>query len=182
MRTLPLLILTIITTGMAWGTKAQTQETQLLENSTYFTVGVPTLVSANASHNSVNFFSPQYFFTLNLPADANQSLGQVAIQQQESFQTIEFDLDKTKAFEGTQDEEGQALKLKEVTIESQTQTIKVSFEPPVPPGTTFTISLQAKRNPSTGGVYLFRVNAFPADDNPMALDLGVGRLQFYQNF
>ena len=182
MRILPLLILTISTTAMALTTKAQTQETQLPENSTSFTVGVPTLVSADAPHDNVNYLLPKYFFTLNLPGDANHSLGQVTIQQKESPDTIEFELDKTQAFEGTENKQGQALKLKEVTIEPQTQTINVSFSPPVPPDTTFTISLQAKRNPSIGGVYLFRVNAFPAGDNPMGLDLGVGRLQFYQQF
>ncbi len=181
---LPLVILTISTAGMTLATKAQTQEAQLPENSTSFTGGVPTLVSADAPgvYSEANYLSPQYFFTLDLPADANQSLGQVKIQQQESPQPIEFDLDKTKGFEGTMNKQGQALKLKEVTEDTQTQTINVSFEPPVPPDTTFTISLQAQQNPSEGGIYQFTVNAFPAGDNPMGLDVGVGRLQFEQPF
>ena len=179
---LPLLILTISTVGMALATKALTQETQLSENSTSFTGGVPTLISADAPNSAANQLLPQYFFTLDLPADANQSLGQVKMQQQESPQPIQFDLDKTQAFEGTMNKQGQALKLKEVTQDTETQTINVSLEPSVPPGTTFTISLQARQNPSEGGIYQFTVNAFPAGDNPMGLDLGVGRLQFEQQF
>ena len=111
-----------------------------------------------------------------------RSLGQVTIQQQENIETIQFELDKTTAFEGTENNKGQALEIKEVTQDPQTKTINVSFEPPVPPDTTFSISLQAKQNPSDGGIYLFTVYAFPAGDNPMGLDLGVGRLQFDQPY
>ena len=179
---LSLLILTISSAGMALTTKALTQEPQLPENSTSFSRGVPILVSAEAPHDNVNYLLPHYFFTFEVPGDANQSLGQVTIQQEKSPYTIQFDLDKTQGFEGTENKQGQALKLKEVTQEPQTQTINVNFEQPVPPGTTFTIRLQAKKNPSTGGVYLFRVNAFPAGNNPTGLDLGVGRLTFYEPF
>ncbi len=178
MRILPLLILTISTAGIIISPKALTQEIQLPENSTSFSGGVPTLVGAEVPHSGTNYMSPKYYFTLNLPADANQSLGQVTIQQEENIETIQFELDKTTAFEGTVNNEGQALEITEVTQDPQTKTINVSFEPPVPPDTTFSISLQAKKNPSGGEIYLFRVNAFPAGDNPIGLDLGVGRLQF----
>ena len=178
MRILPLLILTISTAGIIISPKAHTQEIQLSENKTYFSVGVPTFVNAEVPHSAANYVLPKYYFTLNLPADANQSLGQVTIQQEKNIETIQFELDKTTAFEGTKNKKGQALEIKEVTQDPQTNTINVSFEPPVPPGTTVSISLQAKQNPSDGGIYLFRVNAFPAGNNPMGLDLGVGRLQF----
>ena len=182
MRILPLFLLTISTVGIIIAPKAFTQEVQLTGNRTSFTVGVPKLIGAQVPHSGVSYVLPKYYFTLNLPADANQSLGQVTIQQQENNETIQFELDKTEAFEGTQNNKGQALETKEVTQDSQTNTINVSFEPPVPPGTTFSIGLQAKQNPSNDGTYLFRVSAFPAGENPMGLDLGVGRLQFYQPF
>ena len=182
MRILPLIVLTISTAAIAIAPKALTQEIQLLENNTFLTAGVPTLVKAVAPHDQVEYMLPKYYFTLDLPADANQSLAQVGIQQEENLENIEFKLDETQAFEGTQDEKGQVLKLKEVTQEAETQTISVSFEEPVPPGTTLTISLQAKRNPSVEGVYLFRVSAVAAGDNSMSLDLGVGRLSFSERF
>ena len=178
MRILPLLVLTISTAGIIISPKAHTQEIQLPENKTYFSVGVPKFVGAQVPHSAANYVWPKYYFTLNLPADANQSLGQITIQQEENIETIQFELDKTTAFEGTDNKKGQALEIKEVTQDPQTKTINVSFEPPVPPDTTSSISLQAKQNPSDGGIYLFRVNAFPASDNPMGLDLGLGRLQF----
>ncbi len=182
MRILPLLVLSISTAGIIIAPQAFTQETQLPEKSTSFTVGVPTFVGAEVPHSAANYVLPKYYFTLDLPADANQSLGKVTIQQQENIETIQFELDKTEAFEGTEDSKGSALNLKEVTQDPQSKTINVSFEPPVSPGTTFSISLQAKQNPSDGGIYLFTVKALPAGDNPMGLDLGVGRLQFEQPY
>ena len=53
MRVLPLVILTLSTAGMALIPKAFTQEIQLSENSTSFTAGVPTLVKADAPHNTI---------------------------------------------------------------------------------------------------------------------------------
>ena len=56
------------------------------------------------------------------------------------------------------------------------------FAPPIPPGTTFSIRLEANENPSVPGTYLFSVTTFPAGQNPIGFDLGVGRLSFYQTF
>jgi hypothetical protein len=158
---LPLLTLTVSIAGIAIAPVLLAQEQQLPANSTSFTGGVPTLVSADAPYNNVNYLLPQYFFTINLPADTNQSLGQVTIQQQESPYTIEFDLDKTQAFEGTENKQGQALELKEVTQDPKTQTINVSFDPPVPPDTTFTISLAESDNGS--------LDDLPDDPNQMTI-------------
>ena len=182
MRILPLLILGISTAGIIIAPKALTQEIQLVQKGTSFSIGVPTLVGAEVPHSAINYMLPKYYFTIDLPANADQSLGEVTIQQEENIETIQFELDKTTAFEGTENKKGQALNIKEVTQDSQTNTINVSFETPVPPGTTLSISLQAKQNPSDGGTYMFRINAFPAVNNPIGLDLGVGRLQFDQPF
>ena len=53
----------------------------------------------------------------------------------------------------------------------------IAFDPPVSPGTTVTVALRAKRNPS-GGVYLFGVTAFPAGERSWGQFLGYGRLHF----
>lgn len=133
-----------------------------------------------APYTTVNILLTRYYFTIKLPANSLQSLGQVTIKQGENPEAIAFKLSDTQAFEGTQDNKGQPLTLKEVNEDPPKKTIAVSFEPPVPPGTTLTISLLAKKNPFFGGVYLFRVYAFPAGANPVGLNLGVGRLQFYE--
>jgi hypothetical protein len=151
-------------------------------NPTFFTGQPPSLIDSGTPYTSVNWPTPRYYFTFDLPANSVQSLGKVTIKQQENAQTIEFNLDQTQAFQGTRENAGKKLTLKSVILDAETQTITISFDPPVSPGTTFTISLQAVANPSFSGVYQFRVTAFPNGDNPTGLDLGIGRFQFYQFF
>ncbi len=149
----------------------------------------PTLITTSSPHRLINWSKAHYYFTLNLPASSPESLGKITIQQQEkNLEIIQFNLSKIIAFQGTQNDQGQALNL-QVTQDSENQTIEIIFEHPVPPGTTFTIRLQAYRNPSRNGVYLFRVRAFPSEDSSMGLylgsrglDLGVGKLVFERNF
>ena len=97
-----------------------------------------------------------------------------------NHEIIKFQLPQTQPLQGTSNSRGKALTLKSVTQDPKTQAISVNFEPPVPPGMTFTISLLAQQNPSVGDTYLFRVKAFPAGDNPIGIDLGVGRFQIYE--
>ena len=54
----------------------------------------------------------------------------------------------------------------------------ITFNPPVSPGTRFTVGLKAKQNPDHGGTYLFGVTVFPPGNNPRELYLGSGRLYF----
>ncbi len=184
MRVLPFLILTISTAIVTVPKVNLTiaQNLSLSENSTFFTGQPPSLVSADTPANSINWPDPNYYFTIKLPENSGESLGKVTIHQQENIETIEFNLSNTKAFEGNPHQRGKDLSLKAVMPSKQAQTIVVSFDPPISPGTTFTISLQAKENPSQTGIYLFRVQAFPSGTAPVGLDLGVGRFQFYDNF
>jgi hypothetical protein len=174
-----LLTLTISTASLLLASQGLSQQTHLLENSTTFTGEPPSLVNTQTPSSQAGWPSPQYFFTFNLPPKSIESLGKVTIQQEPNIQTIHFALKQTKAFLGTQDNQGKALKTKTVTLDRNTQTITVVFDPPIPPGTTFTISLQAQQNPSLQGVYRFIVNAFPAGANPIALKLGTGQLNIY---
>lgn len=184
MRIFPFLILTMSTAiaAVPQANLSLAQDLLFPENSTFFTGQPPTLVSANTPYTSVNWPNPKYFFTIKLPPNSVESLAQVSIHQQESDDPIEFNLSNTKAFEGNSHEGGQALSVKAVMPNKQAQTIVVSFDPPISPGTTLTISLQGKKNPSQSGVYLFRVQAFPSGTSPVGLDLGVGRFQFYDQF
>jgi hypothetical protein len=181
MRFLTLLILTLITTTIVIAPTVLTQNLPFPANSSFFTGNPPTLVTAQTLESSVNWPSAHYYFTFNLPNSSPESLGKVTIQQEENVQNIQFNLANTTAFQGTQNNQGQALTVK-VIQDSQTQTIGITFEPPIPPNSTFTIRLEATQNPSTQGTYLFRVTAFPAGENPIGLDMGVGRISFYQNF
>lgn len=150
-------------------------------DSTFFTGQPPVLVNAETLDSYVRWPNAHYYFTFNLPSNSVESVGKVTIQQETSIETISFNLSDTYAFQGTQNNRGKAIAFK-AAQDPQTQAINVTFDPPIPPGTTFTIRLEANQNPSQSGVYLFRINAFPAGSNPIGLDMGVGRLSFYQPF
>lgn len=174
---LPLLIL-----GMsAIAPSSLAQNVQFPANSTFFTGQPPNLVNAATPTSTINWPDAPYYFTFSLPENSVESLGKITIQQQENAETIQFNLSHTKAFRGTQDSQGQSLTFK-VTQDPKTQAIAIVFDPPVSPGTTFSIRLEAVQNPSQSGIYLFNLMAFPAGENPTGLDLGVGRFQFYQFF
>jgi hypothetical protein len=59
--------------------------------------------------------------------------------------------------------------------------VTIAFDPPIAPGQTVTVSLQAHRNPQQGGVYLFGVTAFPMGERNSGLFLGCGRVNIFDN-
>ena len=174
MRFLPLLILNAI--AISLGIPSILSQ-DLPPKATFFTGSSPSLVSVGTPNNRVNFPSPRYFFTLQLPADSPESVGKVTIIPQANANPIAFNLAGTSAFQGSRDQQGKPLAV--TATQDQTGTIAIAFDPPVPPGMTFTISLQALQNPPFSGIYQFRVQAFPAGVNPTGMALGVGRLSFF---
>lgn len=158
----------------------QTQAVQLRDGKVYFTQP-PSLVDSTTTFNSVNVWGATYYFTLNVPQNAGEPLHKVIINQQEGADNIRFDLEDSRAFEGTRHQKGTRLTLGEVTQDRKTRTVSLTFEPPVPPGKTVTIGLRPIQNPSYSGVYLFGVTAFPQGDRPNGQFLGFGRLHFYDN-
>jgi hypothetical protein len=183
MRTFPslALTLTLISVGIPLAADTRAQDLPFPANSTFFTGQPPNLNSASSPFSNVNIPNVPYYFTISLPEKSVESLGKVTIEQEVSPEIIKFDLSQTKAFQGTPNSRGKALTLKSVTQDSKTQAISVNFEPPVSPGMIFTISLMAQQNPSVGDTYLLRVKAFPAGNNPVGMDLGVGRFQIYDS-
>lgn len=140
----------------------------------------PRLVDATTTLDSVRVWSAKYYFTIDLPENAGEALQQITIQQREGSEEIRFKLAETFAFQGTPQHKGEAVTVQSVSRNEQTNTISIVFEPPISPGTTFTVGFKPIRNPDYEGVYLFGVTAFPAAGESSGLYLGVGRLQFYQ--
>jgi hypothetical protein len=140
----------------------------------------PDLVSVSTTFQDVNVWGVTYFFTISLPSNAGEPLQQVTINQVEGLDDIRFSLKETYAVEGTGWHSGKRLTLGEVTKDKEKHAVLVKFNPPVPPGTTFTLALRPERNPFDDGVYLFGVTAFPVGEKPYGLYLGVGRLHFYR--
>lgn len=140
----------------------------------------PLLKKTVTTFSGVRVWGAKYYFTIELPADAGEPLQQVVIVQRQGGDDIRFYLDKTVAYNGTHRRKKAKLAIQNVRQDDETEAITVTFANPIPPGTTFTVGLKAKRNPDFGGVYLFGVTAFPWGENPDGLYLGAGRLHFYQ--
>jgi hypothetical protein len=140
----------------------------------------PRLVDAQTTYNGTSMIGARYYFTLSLPENAGEPLGRVTISQRQAFEDIRFELEDTRAFEGTPRRKGEKLAIAKVTEDDKTKTISVAFDPPVAPGKTLTVELRPYRNPWTGGAYIFGVTAFPVGEKAYGLYLGVGRLQFYE--
>ncbi|MEH2246950.1 DUF2808 domain-containing protein [Nostoc sp.] len=139
----------------------------------------PRLVSASTPYSNTSVPNTTYYFTLEVPVTAGEPLQQVTFNQIEGTEDIEFNQKDTFAFEGTRNHQGSKLALKAVKGNNKQQTIKVTFDTPIPPGKTVTIGLQTYRNPFYDGVYLFGVKAFPSGEQTAGQFLGIGRLQFY---
>lgn len=138
----------------------------------------PSLVIATTPYDNTNVRGATYYFTLELPATAGEPLQRVTFTQTEGTDSIRFDKKDTYAFEGTREHQGARLSIKSAPSNYQKQ-ITVTFDRPVPPGKIVTIGLRPVRNPTSDGVYLFRVTAFPAGQKTSGQFIGVGRLQFY---
>jgi hypothetical protein len=65
----------------------------------YFTKS-PRLLNAVTTFNSVNVRYATYYFTIELPEDAGNSIQKIIINQRQGGETINFRLEKTVAFVG----------------------------------------------------------------------------------
>ncbi|HEY9623045.1 MAG TPA: DUF2808 domain-containing protein [Crinalium sp.] len=157
------------------------QAVQLSDGKVYF-VQPPRLLAASTTRTQTSQSGSTYYFTLSVPETAGEPLQRIAIAQQNggnSFRNVEYELDNTRAFVGTRGDRGAAIPVRETTYDSETETVSVVFDQPVPPGTTVTIGLRPDRNPDLDGLYLFGVTAFPAGESAYGQFLGYGRLEFY---
>lgn len=154
---------------------------QFADGTVHF-VQVPRLVEAVSTRNVARTWGGTFYFTLDHPEGAGEPLQKVVIRQREGFDDdLKYDLEESRAFEGTRRQRGDEIPLGEVTQDRETQTVVVNFDPPVPPGKTVTLGLRPTRNPYYGGVYLFGVTAFPAGEQAQGQFLGFGRFHFYRN-
>jgi len=155
------------------------QAVQLANGRTYFE-RPPSLSGASVSQNSTYFPGAIYSFTLIVPAQAGEPLGSVLIRQEPSTDYVRFNLKEVKAYEGTADREQGRLVVRAIESDSkQPRAVRVTFDPPVAPGKTITIDLRSFQNPTTDGIYLYGVTAFPAGEQPYGQFLGFGRIHIY---
>ena len=155
---------------------------QLADGMTYFE-RPPALVDATTNRNTTARAGGTYYFTLDVPDNAGEPLGQVAIAQYQgnsSRQRVEFEADETMAFQGTRGDRGETVRVSVASFNDETRTLNVTFEPAIAPGTTVTVAARPERNPRIEGVYLFGVTAYPQGAEPYGQFLGYGRFHFYR--
>lgn len=181
MRLLNLLGTAIATIAMMEGYAFQPSRAIQLQDGTVYFAQPPRLVGAATTYNDVYVWGATYYFTVSLPDNAGEPLQKITINQREGVDYVRFRLKDSFAFEGSRSHKGQRLGLKDATSVRKTQTLSLTFDPPVSPGKTITIALKPVRNPTVAGVYLFGVTAFPAGKKSHGQFLGFGRLQFYRH-
>jgi Protein of unknown function (DUF2808) len=138
--------------------------------------GVPRLGKVSTTDNQTWAWSATYLFTLHIPEDASEPLGRVSLKQEEGVDAVEFNLKRTYAY--LKGDRRQTTTVE--AIKTNPDTLDLTFDPPIAPGTTVTIGLRPYTNPRTGGVYLFGVTTTPVGEKVRGQFIGYGRLQFYE--
>lgn len=177
MRVLTILGVTLLFSTGIWGVKSQQTLAIRLADGTVYFAQPPRLVNATTTFRNPGV-PATYYFTLSLPETAGEPLQRVTFIQKEGIEDITFNLKRTQAEADPLSDSKQQLTLGEVTRDRKTQTVSVTFNPPVPAGRTVKIGLRSARNPLYGGIYLFGVTAFPVGEKSHGQFLGFGRLQF----
>lgn len=159
------------------------QAVELSDGTVYF-VSPPRLDpdSVFSTRQSAAAISPTYYFTLEIPEDAGEPLSQVSIAQQggdTASQRILFEPEDSFAFMGTRGDRGDELPLSNATFDEDTNTVTLTFDTPVAPGTIVTVGVKSHRNPLLSGVYLLGITAYPPGEKVHGQFLGYGRLHFY---
>ena len=155
------------------------QAVQLRDGKTYF-VQPPTLIGAYTTFNWINAWGATYYFTIQTAGNAGEPLQAVAIAQSEGSEIVQFQLGETLTY--AQEAGGDRTSLQSrTTLNPETSTLSIIFDPPVPAGKTVVIGLKPHINPRYDGIYLFGVTAFPPGSQPHGQFLGYGRLTFYSS-
>ncbi|MBX2866098.1 MAG: DUF2808 domain-containing protein [Leptolyngbyaceae cyanobacterium MAG.088] len=142
----------------------------------------PQFLDAFTTNDYVMRRRATYFFTLDLPADADAALQSVVIAPQNLTRYLApYRLEQTTAFTGPPREPEAELTIDNVSIDENTQAVTIDFDPPVNPGNLVTIGLRPQRNPRLDGIYVFRITTIPVGDQPQAHIAGHGRLNFIDN-
>lgn len=161
---------------------AQVAQAVELANGTTAFLRPPQFLNAVTTNDSVMRRNATYFFTLDLPDDADAPLQAVVIEPQNLTRYLQpYRLERTMAFEEAPGEVQSELGLGDVSVNEETKAITVEFNPPVAPGRLVTIGLRPQRTPRLDGIYVFRITAIPDGHQPQAHIAGHGRLYFIDN-
>lgn len=145
-------------------------------------ISSPRLIRAATSHTGAGS-SSTYQFTLSVPKDAGAPIKAVKVVQQSGSENIIFDVSESHAFHGDSFAGGTEVAITSIGGEkpSKPSEVVIEFDRPVTPGSTVTVALKVKRNPTLVGVYSLGVTAYPPGENSQGLFLGDRDLQIDEN-
>ena len=144
----------------------------------------PRLVDSSIRERSVSDNNVKYYFHLSVPSNAGEPLQRVDIVQEHGdlfTREINFEVDESMAYTGHRLRRGEELGIGGASFDDDTNTVTLTFDPPIPPGTDLTVRLNAARNPRRAGVYLLGVTAYPEGEIPRGQFLGFGRFHIFDN-
>ncbi len=141
--------------------------------------GVPRLVKARATQTQARTWGGRYYFTVSIPDDASEPLGQLVLRQDEGADRFgRYDLDETIAF--VDGDRQQRANVSSIDLNHDDRSLTTRFDPPIQPGQTVTLGIRPVQTPSAG-IYLWGVTVFPAGEKVAPQFIGYGRLHFYRN-
>jgi hypothetical protein len=149
--------------------------------SSVMNVEAPRLLKVSGIHLEPAGFGT-FYFTIHVPASYGKSLEAIRISQiPEGDRLITLNAKQSKVVVGQRvASNSETISLSAIggSEDEKTGALTLAFAQPVLPGTTFTVAVEADRNPSHGGIYQFGVTAYPVGDSTTGQYLGTGRITF----
>ncbi len=140
----------------------------------------PKVIEASVTNSNSRQRSSAYFFTIAHSENAGEPLQKLVITPRDGLRyQWPFRVEDSRVFVGTRFNRGAELDFSDISQDEETQVVTLVLDPPIPPGTTFTVRLRPQRTPRRGGVYLYGVTAFPAGEQVRSQFAGFGRLTFF---
>ncbi|MDX2273412.1 MAG: DUF2808 domain-containing protein [Cyanobacteriota bacterium] len=145
---------------------------------TYFRE-VPRLSHSSVSPRTTRTRGATLQFTLDLPADAEEALQTVVIEQSRNPEALRISPERIRVVAGSRWHSEAPPIPAEVTLSKEARPqIEIRFTPAIAAGSTITIGLDPISTPQRSGTYLFGIHAQPVGERPFDYFLGYGSVGF----
>lgn len=138
------------------------------------------LIDSYATRTTAGDSSVTYYLTIDFPVQAEEALDRIEVQlEQGRAPELRYRLNAIEVFQETA-AGTRAVPLGELTHDRDSQTLTITFDPPLEPGGQLLLALRPVRNPWFAGVYLFATRAFPVGETVRPRFMGYARFNFYE--
>lgn len=141
-------------------------------------IGIPRLLRVASNRSEARVWGGRYELTVQVPDNADEGLAALEIgHRQGADASLRYDLGRSSV-QVVAPGANAAIALNPVSFDRETQTLRIPFTTPIPPGQTITLSIYPVVTPSDG-ILLLGVTAIPAGAKPVPQFIGHGRLHFH---